>query len=79
MNELQEIRDRLAKLEEKADAIFRSAEKTRKYFKATLIVTVLTIVLPAIGLAFAIPFYLRTLSGTGIDIDTLNGLGGLGL
>lgn len=77
MNELQEVRDRLAALETKMDAVFVSAEKTRKYFKATLIVTVLTIVLPGIGLMFAIPFFIKTIgSAYGLDaLDPLNGLG----
>lgn len=76
MNELQEVQNRLDKLEAKLDAIFVSAEKTRKYFKWTLIVTVVTIVLPAIGLIFAIPFFLKTFSagyGGGTDFNSLLG------
>lgn len=74
MNELQEVRERLARLEEKAEAIFVSAEKTRKYFKATLIVTVLTIVVPVIGLALVIPFALKAISGSMLDPSVLQGL-----
>jgi hypothetical protein len=54
--------ERIAALEKKIDAIWVSVEKTRKYFLWTLIVGVVTFVLPLIGLAFVIPFYLRTLS-----------------
>lgn len=75
MNELQEVKDQLNRLETKLDNIFISAEKTRKYFKATLIVTVVTIVLPAIGLMFVIPLFLKTLTGTGSGIENINSLG----
>lgn len=46
----------------KLDAILKSTEKTRKYFLWTLIITVLAIVLPLIGLAFAIPSFLSSYS-----------------
>lgn len=58
-----EIRIKLEAIEKKLDAVFGSAEKTRKYFMWTLIVTVAMVVLPLIGLAFVIPAYLSTLSG----------------
>lgn len=67
MNELQEVRDRLDRIEGKVDAVFVSAEKTRTYFKWTLIVTVATIVLPMIGLALVIPFFASTLGGASLD------------
>lgn len=54
----------MAKLEEqqkKIDQVFVSVEKMRKYFKWTLIISVAMIVLPMIGLAFAIPAFLKTL------------------
>lgn len=74
MNESQELDERLARLEAKVDAIFVSAEKTRRYFKATLIVTVLVIVLPAVGLVFAIPMLLSAISGSVLDPGALQGL-----
>jgi len=61
MNELQDIAARLERVEAKTDAIFRSAEKTRRYFLGTLIITVATIVLPLIGMIFLIPYYLKTI------------------
>lgn len=61
MNELQDVVARLERVEAKADAIFRSAEKTRKYFLATLIVTVVAIVLPLIGMVILVPYYLSTI------------------
>jgi len=48
------------------EAIYVSTEKTRKYFLWTMIITVAMILLPLIGLVFAIPAYLQTLSGLGV-------------
>ncbi|MDD4062290.1 MAG: hypothetical protein PHV25_00720 [Candidatus Pacebacteria bacterium] len=42
-------------IEEKLDAIYSSVEKTRKYFLATMIMTVAMIVLPLLGLVIVIP------------------------
>ncbi len=42
----------------KIDAIYKSVEKTRKYFLIIVWVTVLGFVLPMIGLFFAIPSFL---------------------
>ena len=51
---------RLARMEEKIDAIYISTEKTRKYFLTTMIVTIVAFVLPMIGLVFAIPAFMST-------------------
>lgn len=56
--------ERLTAQEDKLDAIYQSVEKTRKYFKWTLIVTIAVIVLPAIGLIFAIPAFIQAVSLT---------------
>lgn len=59
------------KLEEQAakiDAIYVSVEKTRKYFLIILWVTIAMVVLPAIGLVFAIPAFIDTYT------TSLNGL-----
>lgn len=50
--------ERLEKMEVKIDAIYVSVEKTRKYFQWTLIITVVAVVLPMIGLLFAIPTFI---------------------
>ncbi|MHB8660591.1 MAG: hypothetical protein ACYC75_01445 [Minisyncoccota bacterium] len=62
-----------AKLEEigaKADRAYQAAEKVRKYLFWTGVVTVALIVLPLIGLAFAIPQFINSyttnLSGLGL-------------
>ena len=54
----QETSQRLSVLEEKIEKIFVSVEKTRKYFLWTLIISVVLVVLPAIGLLFAVPAFL---------------------
>lgn len=60
---LQKIEEQNKKLE----AIYQSAEKTRKYFLWTLIVTIVTIVLPLIALAFVIPWFLQSITA-GLNI-----------
>ena len=42
------------------EKIFTSVERTRKMFLWTIIITILTFILPLIGLAIAIPFFLNT-------------------
>lgn len=58
----QEILNRLAKQEELIQKIFESAEKTRKMFLWTLIITLVLFFLPLFGLLFVIPSFLSTLS-----------------
>ena len=52
----------LVRQDKKLDAIYESVEKTRKYFKTTLIVTVVAFILPLIGLLFAIPSFIKSYS-----------------
>ena len=54
----QEILAKIEVLEKKVDAVYGSAEKMRKYFFWTLIITVAAILLPLIGLLFVIPQFL---------------------
>ncbi len=60
--------ERIAALETKIEEIRVSVEKTRQYLLWTLVVTIAVVVLPAIGLMFAIPSFLSTYN------DTLNSL-----
>jgi len=46
----------------KLNAIYVSVEKTRKYFKWTMIISIVVIVLPLVGLVFAIPAFLSSYS-----------------
>lgn len=64
-----ELAAKLDAIEQKAEAAAASAEKVRKYLFWTGVVTAALIILPAIGLAFAIPQFLTTYT------TTLNGLG----
>jgi len=63
------LEKRLDDLEKKIDAIYISVEKTRKYLLWTAIVTIAVVVLPLIGLLFAIPSFLANYTTT---LDTLN-------
>ncbi|MEK7155254.1 MAG: hypothetical protein AAB734_00060 [Patescibacteria group bacterium] len=65
--------ERLAAMEKKIDAIYATTEKTRKYLLWTGIVTIALIVLPAIGLVFAIPSFMSTYTETLNSLD-LEGL-----
>ncbi len=57
-----ELKNRLDALEKKLDAVYVSAEKTRKYFLAVIVVSVVAFVLPLIGLVFAIPAMLSSMN-----------------
>ena len=61
----QELREKVERIEKKLDAVYVSAEKTRKYFLGVIIVSVVAFVLPLIGLVFAIPTFLSTYSALG--------------
>ena len=52
--------ERIAAMEKKIDAIYASVEKTRKYIFWTVVVTIALVVLPAVGLVFAIPQFINT-------------------
>ena len=56
-----ELQKRIETIEKKLDAIYMSAEKTRKYFLWTIIATIVTLVLPLIGLMFVLPQYIAQL------------------
>jgi hypothetical protein len=60
-----ELRQKIDELERKIDAVYVSAEKTRKYFLGTIIVSVIAFVLPLIGLLFAIPSFISTYAQIG--------------
>ncbi len=67
----QELEARLKAQDEKLEAIYVSVEKTRKYFLFTMISTLVFFLLPLIGLMFAIPAMLNTLSDTTGLINSL--------
>lgn len=53
---------KLEEQERKIDAIFVSVEKTRRYFLWTLILSLAFFLLPLVGVIFAVPFLLSSLS-----------------
>ena len=57
---METTEEHLVRLEEKIDAVYKSAEKTRKYFLTTLIITLVTLFLPIIIAAFLIPMAMST-------------------
>jgi len=64
----QELKTRFEEQEKKIDAIYKSVEKTRKYFLAIIWITVIAFVLPLIAMAFVIPSFVNTYT------NTLNGI-----
>ena len=56
--------EKLLEIEKKVDAILVSVEKTRHYFLWTLIGSLVTFLLPLIGIAFAIPYFLNNVLGS---------------
>jgi type IV secretory pathway component VirB8 len=65
-----ELAARLDEIQSLAEKAYHAAESTRKYLFWTGVVTVALIVLPLIGLAFAVPqfinSYTSTLTGAGL-------------
>jgi len=59
----QDILKKLEEQDKKLEEIYHSVEKTRKYFLWTLIISLAFIVLPLIGLIYAIPKMLNAYSG----------------
>ncbi len=51
----------LARLEDKIDAVYASVEKSRKYLLTMVIVTLITIALPLIIAAIAVPMVMNTM------------------
>ena len=60
---MDEIIKKLAELEAKIDEVYKTAEKTHKYFMWTLIISVVFLVLPLIALIFVIPTLISSISG----------------
>jgi len=51
----QELQQKLLDLEKKIDAIYVSAERTRRYFLVVIIVTFAALFLPLVAFLFAAP------------------------
>ncbi len=59
----EEILKKIEKQDKKLEEIYRSVEKTRKYFLWTLIITLVVLVLPLVGLLLIIPRILSIYTG----------------
>jgi type IV secretory pathway component VirB8 len=64
----QDILAALQKQEKKIDAIYASAEKTRRYFMWTLILSVALFVLPLVGLLFMLPSVMSLMSPAALGL-----------
>lgn len=53
-----QLQQRLQILEQKIDAVYVSAEKTRKYILAMVVVTIVTFVVPLLIMVIAIPSFI---------------------
>jgi len=60
----EEIKKHLDLQDELLKKIYISAEKTRKYFLTTIIITIVTVVLPLIALIFILPWFINTYMST---------------
>ena len=58
----QELKNKIEEQGIKIDAIYKSVEKTRKYFLMKIWVSVIAVVLPIVGLLFFIPSFLASYS-----------------
>ncbi|MDP1707171.1 MAG: hypothetical protein Q8L30_01285 [bacterium] len=64
-----ELSEKLDEIGAKADRAYQAAEKVRKYLFWTGVVTIVFVVLPLIGLLFAVPSFISSYT------STLNSLG----
>lgn len=62
MESNQEILNQIAELRGEVAKVYKSVEKTCKYFLAVLIITSITLIVLLIGLLFAVPYYLNVLN-----------------
>lgn len=58
-----ELKLKIEVLENKIDAIYKSVEKTRKYFKLVLYLSLILFILPLIVMAIIIPKVMNTYVG----------------
>lgn len=65
----EELKKQLEEQRVKIDAMYKSLEKIRKYFQILVWITVAVVILPMLGLVFAIPAFMTNY------VDQLSGLG----
>ncbi len=54
-----ELKARLDAQDQKLDAIYKTTEKTRKYFQIIFWITIITVVLPLLSLIIGIPMFIN--------------------
>ncbi|NTV40837.1 MAG: hypothetical protein HGA61_01010 [Candidatus Moranbacteria bacterium] len=59
---MEEVLKKIEEQQEKIDAMYVSVEKLRKYFLWTLVITVVTVVLPLVALIFTVPYLINTIT-----------------
>jgi type II secretory pathway component PulF len=63
--EIDQLYKKIEEQEQKINAIYKSVERTRKFFMWTLILSIAFFIVPLIGLIFVIPQFLNIYSGYG--------------
>lgn len=58
----QELKEQMTALSKRVEEVYGSVERIRKYFLIMVIASVVALVLPLVGLLFAIPSFLSTYS-----------------
>ncbi|KKS65700.1 MAG: hypothetical protein UV34_C0010G0002 [Parcubacteria group bacterium GW2011_GWB1_42_6] len=64
----QEIQNKFEEQNKKLEEIFRSVEKTRKYFLWTLILSLVFFFLPLIAIIFLLPRIFDAYTGAGLGL-----------
>ncbi|MFA6301248.1 MAG: hypothetical protein WC609_02770 [Candidatus Paceibacterota bacterium] len=64
----QELQKKIEEQGIKIDAIYKSVEKTRKYFLMIIWITVIAVVLPLIAMVFVLPTFISNYTSTLNDI-----------
>jgi len=59
---MEEVLKKIEEQQAKIDAMYVSVERLRKYFLWTLIITVVTVVLPLVALIFTVPYLINTIT-----------------
>ena len=67
--ETSALEERLAAMDQKLDLVYVSTQRIYKFFLIFLIGSVVMLVLPVIGLMFAVPSFISTYQNMGSIVD----------
>ncbi len=59
---MKELIQKLEKQEQQLNEIYATVKQLKKYFLTTIIISAVTFLLPIIGIAISIPWFLKTLN-----------------